>query len=408
MNKFDIIIIGGGPAGLTAAITAASYGRHVCILDHNGRVGQKILSTGNGKCNITNMSIDESCYNSQSEKKDFYKVIEFFPPEKVIAFMNEMGLYTKNKNGYIYPNSEQASSVLDTLRHEAERLNINIYTDTVIKKIMQKGKWLVEAGNEVYEGRKLIIAAGSACAPKTGSDGSGYKLAESLGHSIVRVIPALCALNCSDGFYKEIQGVRTDALLTVCSGGRRIISERGELQLTADGISGIPVFQLSRHVKRLIDSNKHPTVHIDFMPDMSEKALCRILTGIFAHNKQLDLQSSLAGILNRKLAVMLIKEAGIRPSMKCADAGADKTELLARIIKNLTVHPADTKGFNDAQVCAGGVNIDEIDFNSMESRINRNLYFAGEILDVDGRCGGYNLQWAWASGRLAGISAAKN
>lgn len=408
MNKYDIIVIGGGPAGLTAAIFAASYGRHVCILDHNKRVGQKILSTGNGKCNITNMNIDESCYNSQSGNKDFFKVIETFPPEKVIDFMNEMGLYTKNKNGYIYPNSEQASTVLDTLRQEASRLGIDIYTDTVINKAYQRGKWHTDAVNGCFESEKLIIATGSACAPKTGSDGSGYRLAESLGHNIVPVIPALCALNCSDGFFKEIQGVRTDALLTVISGGNVDVSERGELQLTSYGISGIPVFQISRHVKRLIDAKKHPAVHIDFLPELSEKALCDILLRIISHNPQLELQSGLCGILNKKLAVMLIKEAGFRPSMKCADAGIKIPGALAHIIKGLIVHPTDTKGFNDAQVCAGGVNLDEIDFNTMESKINRNLYFAGEILDVDGRCGGYNLQWAWASGRLAGLSAAKN
>ena len=407
MNKYKIIIIGGGPAGLTAAISAAIKGAHVCILEHNKRVGQKILSTGNGKCNITNLDIDASCYNSSADSKDFYKVIEAFPPKKVIGFMNDMGLYTKNKNGYIYPNSEQASSVLDTLRHEAERLDIDIYTDISIKNIQHPGKWHINTGNGIFESDKLIIAAGSACAPGSGSDGSGYKLAEGLGHSIIPVIPALCALKCSDGFYKEIQGVRADALLTVYADGAKVVSERGELQLTSYGISGIPVFQLGRHVKRLLDAKKHPTVHIDFMPDISEKLLSELLVKTTSHNPQLELQSAVSGILNKKLAVMLIKEAGLRPSAKCSDAAQPALNMLTQTIKNLGVHPTDTLGFESAQVCAGGVNLDEIDLNTMESKINKNLYFAGEILDVDGRCGGYNLQWAWASGRLAGLSAAE-
>lgn len=392
---YDIVVIGAGPAGMTAAITAAEKGSRVCIIEHKDRVGKKILSTGNGKCNITNMSISQKCYNSSSQR-NFYNVIERFNPEAVRNFFMSIGLLTKEKNGYVYPNSEQASAVLDSLRYRLNDVNVHILTDTNVKKITYRDSYVITTDSNTINAKKLIIAAGSKCASKTGSDGSGYELAKSMGHKIVPVIPALVQIICRESFFKELQGIRCEALISVYSDGKVIISEKGELQLTASGISGIPVFCLSRHIKRLMDEKKQPYVSIDFMPSYSEAEVCEIIEKISSVSKGRTMNDILSGMLNKKLANLLAKLSN-----------GKSIKYIAHLIKNFKVIPADTNGFENAQVCAGGVSLDEIDLNTMESEIVKNLYFAGEVLDVDGKCGGYNLQWAFSSGHLAGISAAE-
>lgn len=392
---YDIIVIGAGPAGMAAAISAAQKGAKVCIVEHKDRVGKKILSTGNGKCNITNMNISPGCYNSSSDA-DFYSVIERFNPEDVRSFFMSMGLLTKEKNGYVYPNSEQASAVLDTLRYRLEDMNIHTLTDTEVKKIVHNDLYNVNTADNTIRGKSLIIATGSKCAPKTGSDGSGYKLAKNMGHTIVPVIPALVQIICRESFFKELQGIRCEALISVYVKNKMIVSEKGELQLTASGISGIPVFCLSRHIKRLLDEKKQPYVVIDFMPSYNKERLYEIINNISSISKTRAMNEILGGILNKKLANLITKLA------KNKDAGE-----IVRLIKNFKVTPADTNGFDNAQVCAGGVSLDEVKLSTMESKIVKNLYFAGEILDVDGKCGGYNLQWAFSSGYLAGKSAAE-
>ena len=394
---YDIIIIGAGPAGMSAAITAARNKKRVCLIEHKERVGKKILSTGNGKCNITNMNISRECYFSSSDK-DFYKVIEKFGPDDVRNFFMSMGLVTKSKNGYVYPNSEQASSVLDALRFELDNYSIDVMTDTDIHSITMKNNiFNLSTGKGKHLcAKKLIVAAGSKCAPKTGSDGSGYDIAGNFGHRIVKVIPALVQIICKEGFFKEIQGVRTDAIINVYDNDTIIASERGELQLTAYGISGIPVFILSRTIKRIIDLGHKPYVIIDLVPDLSENDLENIIKNIKLHNSNIDMSVVLGGIINKKLANLIAK---ITKNMSIVH--------VAHTIKNFKATPTDTNGFDNAQVCAGGVSLDEINLDTMESIKVPNLYFAGEILDVDGKCGGYNLQWAFSSGVLAGKSASE-
>ncbi len=404
---YDIIVIGGGVSGMTAAVYAARAGAGVCVIEHNDRVGKKILSTGNGKCNLTNTKISPDCYNSSSGK-DFYRIIRDFPPERLIGFMETLGVYTRSRGGYIYPASEQASAVLDGLRLELRRLGVRTELSARVTSCKRLGRGFeIKAGPLSFTASKLIIAAGSKCAPATGSDGSGYPLAESLGHGIVKVVPALVQLKCREGFFKELQGVRADAELTLTPDGAKPEAvERGELQLTAYGISGIPVFQLSGRTKRLIDAGLKPVIHIDFCPDSSLEETAGRLRSLLRRDGGIELGQALGGLFNKKLAGVLIKECGLRPSMPCGEAGEDVIASMAAAAKGLRVTPYDTNGFENAQTCCGGVSLDGIDLRTMESLITGGLYFAGEILDVDGRCGGYNLHWAFASGRLAGISAA--
>lgn len=402
--KYNTVILGAGPAGMMAAITAASKGLKVCLLEHQDRVGKKILSTGNGKCNLTNLEISPDCFHSNSNA-DYFSVISNFPPESIIDSFKEMGMLTISRNGYIYPRSEQASVVLDTLRNEIDRLKIKVMTsatDCAVK--YADNQYIITFNGQTITSDKLIIACGSKCAPKTGSDGSGYTYAKNFGHTIIKVIPALVQLICKENFYKELQGVRTDACLSVTAGQELVIRESGELQLTGYGISGIPVFQISGIVKRLIDNKKNPMVHIDFAREYTDKDLYNYLINSVRKHELAEISQILSGVLNKKLANVIIKECNIKPSLKCGNLTSDNIRRIVNKIKNFIVIPKDTNGFENAQVCAGGVNIDEINLNTMESRLQKGLYFAGEILDVDGKCGGYNLTWAFASGRLAGDS----
>lgn len=400
--NFDTIIIGGGPAGMTAAIIARRNGLKVCIIEHQDRIGKKILSTGNGKCNITNMDIGPHCYNSNS-KEDFFSVVKKFGPSDIITFFNGMGMLTMDKNGYIYPRSEQASVVLDTLRFELEKLGVVIYTNAKDAKITSANNgFKVKFGDTEITSNKLVLSCGSKCAPKTGSDGSGYVLASNFGHKIIKVIPALVQIICDENFYKELQGVRCNANLRVTVNNDTVVTEQGELQLTGYGISGIPVFQLSRTIKRLIDRKQSPVVYIDFVPEYSESQLIDFITNSVKNNGNSDITQMLSGIINKKIANVIVKECNIKPSSKCEEIDSDQIKRIISKIKNFSTIPKDTNGFDNAQVCAGGVELLDVDLNTMESKLVKGLYFAGEILDVDGRCGGYNLTWAFASGKLAG------
>lgn len=405
---YDVIVVGGGPSGMTAAVYAAGLGAKVCVLEHNGRVGQKILSTGNGKCNLTNMNIDKSCYHSSSAA-DFYSVIERFTPSDIRKFCMSIGLNTREKNGYVYPYSEQASAVLDALRYELERLKIDVHTSVHITAVKrQTDIFNVRCNDDTYSCKSLVLAGGSKAMSKTGSDGSCYRLAENFGHRIIKVIPALTGIMCSEKYFKELHGVRTEAVITVQVNSKEAepLTERGELQLAEYGISGIPVFQLCGSIKRLMDKGLKPVVTIDFAPDIGETELCSMMYSVINHNPQINIFNALSGLLNKKIAGAVIKDAGLKPSASCNEISESDILRICGRIKAFKATPVDTRGFEYAQCCAGGVSLDEIDMNTMESKLIAGLYFAGEIMDVDGICGGYNLTWAFASGKLAGSCAA--
>lgn len=399
--KYDTIIIGGGAAGMMAGIFAARKGLKVCIVEHMDRVGKKILSTGNGKCNITNMDMTCDKYYDLSQE-DFNKVIGNFMPEEITAFFKELGLLTINKNGYIYPHSEQASTVLDFLRNELDRLGVQIYCDAKNAKITHKDIFTVSFNQTTITGNKLILACGSKCAPKTGSNGSGYTYAKQFGHTVLAVKPALVQLICKENFYKEIQGVRCNAKVTLLNNNKTVAEEEGELQLTGYGISGILVFQISRIIKKMLDSKEHPSISIDFVKDISHKELNSFLYNVVNKYPNIELSQALSGVLNKKLAIVICKECNLKPSLKCNNVTSDNIICLVNKIKDFRVIPTDTNGFDNAQVCSGGVAVHEINFDTMESELVKGLYFAGEIIDVDGKCGGYNLTFAFASGKLAG------
>ena len=401
------MIVGGGAAGLMAAVAAAESGAHVTILEHMPRVGKKILSTGNGRCNLTNLVLDGSCYRCGQETFPM-EVIGRFPVEETLKFFRRLGVVTVNRDGYVYPASGQAQTVLDALREKVDSLGVKTVCDCNIKTLSkEKGHFTAGTSQGTFNGDFLILSAGSMAAKNTGSDGSGYDLARSFGHKIIKPLPALVQLRCDGSFFKSVSGVRTEAAVSLVSEGKVLASDRGELQLTDYGISGIPVFQVSRYAALALDQKKKVHAVLDFYPAAGEDGM----TGLLKEQKHWlsdrTAGSFLNGIFNKKLALLFLKKAGIRPEFPVRELTKRDLLKLCEIIKEFSVPVSAVNPFEQAQVCMGGVKTSQIDPSTMESRLTEDLYLAGEILDVDGICGGYNLQWAWSSGYLAGKSAAE-
>ena len=402
-----VAIIGGGASGMTAAIIAARNGAVVTLFEKNDRLGKKIPATGNGKCNLGNMNLSlEAFYTGNRRKLGHF--LETFGAQETIAFFDSLGLMVKQKNGYLYPLSEQAASVLDVLRFEVRRQKVRVVSETAIMKIWKEGKtFLVSDGRNKYRFDRVILACGGKAAPKTGSDGSGYRLAKQLGHSLTEVVPALVQLRCREPWLKTVAGVRCEAEITVFSDHKQTATERGELQLTDYGISGIPVFQLSRVVNTLLLKQSEVKVKLNFLPDVNPEEFSEQ----WMKNRRKFLadrtvEEFFSGLLHKKIMIVCIKLAGLKPTDPASCVPEDQLRKTAELCCGLTVTVNGHNSFENAQVCAGGVPLDEVDENLQSVKVP-GLYFAGELLDVDGKCGGYNLHWAWCSGSAAGKAAAR-
>ena len=402
----DVIVVGAGASGLMAAVMAARGGAKVRILESMKKPGRKLLITGNGRCNLTNTDPDlaGAYYSESKEEADRFaeSVLKTFGREDTLAFFAQIGLFAARRGPYVYPRSGQAVTVLNMLLEELARLHVQLKQDTRVQKIYRdpaKKKWLAAVEGWTYEADAVIVCAGSR-------------------------MPALTALTCPDPDLKLCAGARTRAAVTLLkayggttgilpdlketerSGGCRILAqEEGELQWNASEISGIPVFQLSRFVHGLQGT---ALLSIDFLPEYEETQVRRILTDqLLRAGSGASLTLVLNGFVQEKIAAFLVRKSGwperLRDRADCGAAAGDLAALLKRLIL-----PVDgTRGFDQAQVCAGGVCLDQIDPRTLESKLHRGLFFAGEVLDIDGPCGGYNLQWAWSSGAAAGMAAAR-
>lgn len=410
MEERKVGVIGGGAAGMMAAITAAREGAAVTILESGERLGRKILSTGNGKCNLGNQCMDAE-YFYGAERGFVQNCLKRFGTPESLAFFRGIGLLTKEKNGGLYPLSEQASAVLDALRYETAALGIRViygfHADRI--KVLKKAgdtEFAVEGSGKRELFDRLIISCGGKAAPVTGSDGSGYELAKQLGHRIVPVVPALTFLKCRENFFKGISGVRAEAEISLLNAdGGELATERGELQLTDSGISGIPVFQVCRTAAYILREQKEIPVRIDFLPGLSGDDLSAMATSRKEDLQKRTAEEFFTGILNKKLMTLFLKMAGVRGNQPAAQIPERELCRVLQLCKDFCVTVVGTGTFQNAQVCAGGVDTAQITEN-MESKLAGGVYFAGEVMDVDGRCGGYNLQWAWTSGYLAGRAAA--
>lgn len=403
----QIAIIGGGVAGMTAAVFAAEAGAEVTVLEQKDRVGKKILSTGNGRCNFTNLYQTPECYRSDNPGFG-WDVVRQFDARQIIAFFLKMGIYSKNRNGYLYPNSDQAASVLDAFRMECRRLNVRFLTDTKCLEIIPKSKgFRLKTNLGMLKADAVIVAAGSKAAPVTGSDGSGYTLAKKLGHHLIPVLPALVQLRCKENFYKAISGVRVQAKVSLYVGECLAAEDTGELQLTNYGISGIPVFQVSRFAAKALYEKKPVKAVINFMPDFEEETFLKFLKNRAQSRPDKTLDEFFIGLFHKKLAELWVKLSGIKTGRKAGSLTAAELKKLAEVIQRFETVVEETNSYEQAQICCGGIDTREVDPFTMESLYVPGIYFAGEILDVDGICGGYNITFAVASGVAAGKGASK-
>ncbi len=401
-------IIGAGAAGLMAAVTAAALGANVTLFERNDKAGKKLLVTGNGKCNFTNLLMNADCYNDAS--KDFVsKALDIFNEKDTITFFEKAGMLSKDKNGYVYPYSEQAQAVQDIFLMECRKYNVKLEKGVKIEKIKEKSKgFTLEFNGKKEYFDKIILACGGMASAKSGSDGNGYALAESFGHKIIKPVPSLAQLKCSDKYFKELAGVRCECKISFVINDKIAGVEEGEVQFADYGLSGIPVFQYSGKVARALSEGKRCRAIVDFLPAVSKEELIKSLNNRRKYSGDKTIMEFMIGFFNWNINKVIIKRAGLtagKPAASLTNADINK---LAEYIKNFDATITDTNGFDRAQVTSGGVRLSEINACTMESKLKEGLYLAGEIMDVDGRCGGYNLQWAWTSGYIAGRAAAND
>lgn len=401
MKSYDLIIVGGCSAGIAAAINAKRRNPDlkIAVLEKLPRIGKKLLATGNGKCNLTN----ENALCHDYVGKDFAAfALEKYNPQTIKDFFSSLGLlcYT-DSCGRVYPESNTAASVVDALRFELERLKIDVYCDTQITDIKKKNGFLI---NGEFQCKKLIVAAGGKSSPSQGSDGSGYALAKMLGHSITKLYPALVPLCASPEITKPMKGVRVRNVVLTLKGEKKIAQTSGEILFTDYGLSGIAAMELAAAAQKHIENVKiNPFTSVDFMPQMSFDELLDYLKNLNKIKGFCQIDNLLTGFLPKAVGIAICKAAKLYKADKSiAELSERDLRAIAEKIKNFPLEITGTKGFVNAQVTSGGVKTSEIDAKTMQSKICKNLYFAGEITDVDGGCGGFNLQWAWASGMLAG------
>lgn len=409
------MIVGAGASGLMAAIAAAAHGASVTVLEQNEKPGKKLNATGNGRCNLTNTRLSADAWRG-THPEFVHEALKAFSVEDTLRFFRSLGLEPVNKNGYIYPRCMQALEVTEALTQKARSLGVKIKTREKVTKLVchrekkdsqkdpdyspsnplpAEGVWSVYTDSWHYDCDAVILACGSNASQICGADGSGYLLAQDLGHRIVPPFPALCGLKLAgDGsLFHSWAGVRTEARLHVAVQDKPVCSETGEIQFTDYGISGIPVFQVSRYAVKALTENRPVTVSLDFLPELSEKEA----SSYWKNRRELMKKAGrreedlFRGLLPEKLAKLLARQK-------------HSTEL----VKNWVFPVKAGMDFAQAQVCGGGVDTDQADTKTLESLLWKGLYFTGELLDIDGTCGGYNLQWAWSSGYTAGKSAAED
>ena len=401
--RYDCIVIGGGASGMVAAIFAARRGLRTAIIEHRERLGKKILATGNGKCNYTNQVQTQDCYRG-THPEFAMAVLRQFDVEQTIAFFQSLGIFPKVRNGYVYPNSEQAVAVADVLAMELKNLKIEVFLKEHVLNIEKEknGFLLKTEEKKEYHCNSVIVATGGLAAPKQGSDGSGLKILRRLGHTIIEPFPALVQLKAEGKFFKQVSGVRIDAKGELFSNLERITGEIGEFLFTDYGISGIPVFQMSRYAVQSVMEGKKTQLLLDFFPQMTENELQILWNDRIKHGGYKTVGELFTGLLNNKLSNVLLLEVNINPENSAKKLSEKESLKLVKLLKNFSITITGSNGFENAQVSAGGISTEEVNPETMESKIVKGLYLIGEILDIDGTCGGYNLQWAWTTGAVAG------
>ncbi|MDO4512539.1 MAG: aminoacetone oxidase family FAD-binding enzyme [Lachnospiraceae bacterium] len=411
-----IAVIGTGASGIMAAITAARNGASVTCFDTNDKIGKKLYATGNGKCNFSNKALCNELLDKVYPGVDssfLGEAFARFSVDQICDFFETEGLIIQQRDGYLYPYSGQSSTIVQLFENIFRHEDITFLGDVKVTgiKLRPDHRFCLTflAGNNAPKKLlrdhtlfdRVILACGGKAAPVFGSDGNGYILAQSLGHHVTGIRPSLCGIKCDGSFWKSISGVRTKALMSVFDSNRQLlVSECGELQLCDYGISGIPTFQISHIVGELLWKQQTFRLAIDFLPDYESQSIFHVIHTRMIRYPDISLEQLFEPLLNHKLIHEIV---AFTP---CHTVCENTIHDVIHRIKHFEVTPLSLNDFTMAQVTAGGIVLDEI-LPTMESRVLPGLFFCGEILDVDGICGGYNLQWAWTSGYLAGLHSSE-
>lgn len=395
---------------MMAAIAAKRAGADVTIFERNPRVGKKILATGNGRCNYTNIYADVENYHGENPKF-IYSIFSKFGVPETMDFFEKLGITPAiEEYSKVFPMSFQASSVLDVLRFELEEIGVEVICDAYVKDIEKRKEdfSIVLRDGRIYKEDRVIIATGGKAMPSTGSDGNGYDLAKKFGHKIVDVFPGLVQLKLAGDFFNRIDGVKIVGTAALMKDDKFIKEYRGDVLFTNYGISGPPILQLSREAIELINKGEKPYIKVSIIDSMNKDELNEYLRKRFSYMPKKTLEVGLIGLINKRLIPVILKEAGIKDINKnIGNVTNEEIDKIATILTDWRFEIIGSKSWPSAQVTAGGVATCEIDQYTLESKLVKGLYFAGEIVDIDGDCGGFNLQWAWSSGYVAGENAAK-
>jgi len=396
-----VAIIGAGASGIITALKASEK-NSVILIDGNDKCGKKILLTGNGRCNYWNSDISVEQYETDN-KKALEGILSEENKSETLNFLDSIGIYPRVKNGYYYPFSNQAASVREILDKEIKKRNIEVKYGNKVKDVIKQNDSfvIILENNEKIYADKVVVATGSKAYPKTGSDGFGYDIADKFGHNINLVVPALTQLKANEKFLKDWENVRCDAKVSLFVDDEKLKEDIGEIQLTKDGISGICVFNISGLASKNISFAKSVEVAINFLPHL-ENNFYSWINDRAEKMQDKTIEEILESIFNYKLMFVLLKQANISKDKNWNELSENSKKALCEKVENFRLNINDTESFDKAQVCTGGVSLNEINPTNFESQLVSNLYFVGEVLDVDGKCGGFNLAFAWISGYLAG------
>jgi len=438
MDKYDVAVIGAGPAGMAAAITASKAGKRVVLIERNPQLGRKLLATGNGRCNLTNRYVTVDRYHG-ANREFIETVLRQFDQNATLEFFAELGLVVKEEdNGRIFPRSNQASSVVEVLRQRLSENDVDVLLDALVVGIERSSEWMITLKDgRILQSDKLIIATGGKAAHHLGSTGDGWSWAKKLGHSLTEYHAALVPIETVEQWPADIQGIKVEARVWATSGGEKTTESAGDVLFTSYGVSGPAVMAQAGAIAPMLDTSKESEafsrsnkplaesrdsgacgapcerracclevlLHIDLFPDMTHEQLEEIVVRLFAGNGKKTVEDALVGLLHAGMIPVILRLARLAPGSQVAAVSKLKRLDIVGTLKDLTLTVSKLRPFKEAQVTAGGLNSDEIDPQTLQSRLVKGLYFAGEILDADGDSGGFNLQWAWSSGHVAGALA---
>ncbi len=394
----NVLIIGGGASGMMAALTAVQNGHRVTLLERQARVGRKLLTTGNGRCNLTNRNASPAHYHGGEGFCDY--ALSQFDVNKTLRFFETLGLLTVTEDsGRVYPMSNMAGSVLDVLRYALEQESIDLRTAQVVTAIKNSANgFTVKTETDTFTADAVILAAGGCAGGKVGGVMDGYQIAKSLGHHRTALYPSLVQLKTDPTYPRALKGIKAECGITLRRGKAVLAQNRGEVLFTEYGISGPAIFDISRAVAT---GGEGLTCELDFFPDRNDTALADWLENRCKAMENREAGTLLTGSVHARLGQMIVKSAGYTSQIVSSLSEGDLAKI-ARQMRCFRLPILGVCGFDQAQVTAGGLRCDEFDPKTMQSRLVPGFYACGEVLDVDGDCGGYNLQWAWSSGHLAG------